>query len=152
MYKSIVVFMQRDSSVRAGVQKFKRRFVQVNNMNAIFNWRPPVTQADTTNAFTITVADDGTPNLSATRSFTITVNLLTPPSASSAVWSNGQFVLQVTNNMVGPDYAVEASTNLFDWNTLWTTNSPAMPFRWVDANAGAPPVRFYRIQAGLPLP
>jgi hypothetical protein len=32
------------------------------------------------------------------------------------------------NGMAGLDYAVQTSTNLLDWNPVFTTNSPAMPF------------------------
>ena len=108
----------------------------LNANSGAFSWRPLVTQAGTTNGFVAKVADSGSPSLSATQSFTVTVNPLTPPTVSSAAWSSGQFALQVTNSQAGPDYAVQASTNLIDWNTLWTTNSPAMPFGWVDTNAG----------------
>ena len=43
-----------------------------------------------------------------------------------------------------------ATTNLIDWNTLWITNSPPMPFGWVDTNGSDFPARFYRLQAGPP--
>jgi len=36
-----------------------------------------------------------------------------------------------------PDDAVQASKNLLDWNTLFITNSPMMPFSWTDTNAAA---------------
>ena len=42
-------------------------------------WRPLVSQANTTNLITVTVADNETPSLSATNSFTVTVNPLTNP-------------------------------------------------------------------------
>jgi hypothetical protein len=97
------------------------------------------------------VTDSGNPNLSATQSFIVLVNPLAPTLASPVSWSNGQFVLQVSGQ-AGPDYAVLGSTNLTDWNTLFTTNSPAMPFEWVDTNAAALPNQFYRIEVGPPLP
>jgi hypothetical protein len=125
---------------------------QINNTNANVNWRPLVTQADTTNLFSLKVADNGTPSLSATQSFTVTVNPLTLPSVSSGALSNGQLTLQVTNSIFGPDYAVQVSSNLFDWSTVFITNSPAMPFSWTDTNAATLPVQFYRIKVGPPLP
>ena len=48
----------------------------------------------------------------------------------------------------GPDYAIEASTNLLDWATLFTTNSPALPFDWLDADTNSFPQRFYRVRLG----
>jgi len=119
--------------------------------NGQFSWRPLVTQADTTNLITVKVADNGTPSLSATQSFTVTVNPLGPVMIGSPVWSGGEFSLQVGGD-VGPDYAVQVSTNLVQWETLFTTNSPLMPFQWTDPDAGVLPIRFYRIVVGPPLP
>jgi len=96
--------------------------------------------------------DNGTPNLSATNSFTITVNPLTPPTITAPTSSGGQFSLTVTGQ-TGPDYAVQVSTDLLSgvWVTLFTTNSPSMPFSFVDTN-GTAPAQFYRIIVGPPLP
>jgi hypothetical protein len=118
-----------------------------------FSWRPLVSQAATTNAITLAVTDSSVPPLSATQSFVITVNPLTPSAMSlpAASWSSGQFTLRVSGE-AGPDYEIQTSTNLVQWSTLFATNSPAMPFVWTDANAGAMPVRFYRTAAGPPLP
>ncbi len=124
---------------------------QINNTNASFSWRPLVTQADTTNSFALEVADNGSPSLSATQSFNVTVNPLTLPSVSSVTVNNGQFTLQVTNSIVGPDYAVQVSSNLLDWTTAFITNSPAVPFSWTDTNTATQPVQFYRIEIGPPL-
>jgi hypothetical protein len=126
-------------------------FTKINGTNAAFNWQPQVTDANTTNLITLKVADNGTPSLSATQSFTITVNPLTQPTATSIVLNNGQFGFQVSGQ-AGPDYAVQVSSNLFDWSTLFISNSPAMPFSWTDTNAAALPAQFYRIKVGPPLP
>ena len=123
----------------------------LNANTGAFSWRPLVSQANTTNSIALEVTDSGNPNLSATQSFTVTVNPLTLPLASPSGWSNGQFTLQVSGES-GPDYAVQMSTNLVDWNTLFTTNSPPMPFEWVDTNTALLPVQFYRIEVGPPLP
>jgi len=53
---------------------------------------------------------------------------------------------------VGPDYAVQASTNLVNWQTIFTTNSPVTPFDFADPNTGSYSERFYRIAVGPPLP
>jgi len=48
----------------------------------------------------------------------------------------------------GPDYCIQAATDLADpaaWVTLFTTNSPALPFAWWDLAATNAPTRFYRI-------
>ena len=116
-----------------------------------FSWRPLVSQADTTNLISLEVTDSGNPNLSATQSFTVMVNPLAETLVSPLGWNSGQFTLQVSGQ-TGPDYAVWSSTNLTDWNRMFTTNSPSMPFEWVDTNAAAWPIQFYRIEIGPPLP
>jgi regulation of enolase protein 1 (concanavalin A-like superfamily) len=126
---------------------------QINNTNASFSWRPEVTDANTTNAINLQVADYGLPNLNSTQNFSIMVNPLALPKVPSVSWNNGQFTLFVTDSIVGPDYAVEASSNLVDWSTLFITDSPPMAsFQWTDTNALTLPMQFYRIKIGPPLP
>ena len=123
----------------------------LNPTTGVFAWRPQVGQAGTVNSVTVVVSDNGSPSLSATQSFNITVNPLTQPGFSSALWSGGFFSLSVTGQL-GPDYAIQTSTNLVDWSTLTISNSPAMPFNWTDTNSNVDPMRFYRIKTGPPLP
>ena len=117
----------------------------LNNTNAVFNWRPLVSQANTTNPITVQVADSA--SLSATNNYTVTVNPLAQPVVSSISVSGGQVSL-VATGAVGPDYTLWASTNLTSWQVLFTSNSPVTPVTLVDTNFNANPVRFYRIQLG----
>jgi hypothetical protein len=121
--------------------------------SGIFTWRPLVTQANSTNPIIVVVTDDGTPNRSATNTFTVVVNPLAQPVISSPAYSGGQFSLSVSGQ-VGPDYALQSTTDLLSgtWTTLLTTNSPPAPFLFVDPNAGLVPIQFYRIVVGPPLP
>jgi len=119
----------------------------LNNTNAVFTWRPLVSQAGTTNLVTVQVSDSGAPALSATNSFTVVVNPLVLPAISSIAVSGGQATLTATGT-VGPDYTLWASTNLVNWQALMTSNSPALPVSLVDTNFNAYPQRFYRIQIG----
>jgi hypothetical protein len=123
----------------------------LNPTNGIFNWRPLVTQANTTNPVTVVVTDNGTPNLSATQSFNVVVNPLTAPSVASVAFNNGQFNFTI-NGQLGPDYGVQVSTNLVDWGTMFITNSPPLPFNWTDSDSSNAAMRFYRIKLGPPLP
>jgi beta-galactosidase len=123
--------------------------VKSSSTNATFNWRPWVSDANTTNLITLKVADNGSPSLSATQSFLVRVNPLTPPSFTAPAWNNGQFSFMVAGQL-GPDYAVQATTNFVDWSTLWITNSPPVPFGWIDTNASAFLFRFYRLLVGPP--
>jgi hypothetical protein len=123
----------------------------LNTNTGAFSWRPAVTNANTTNAFTLKVADNGSPIMSATQSFTVTVNPLTQPAVASLMLNNGHVGFQVSGQ-TGPDYAVQVSSNLSNWSTLFITNSPPMPFTWTDTNAATLPAQFYRIKVGPPLP
>jgi hypothetical protein len=118
----------------------------INNTNAVFTWRPLVIQANTTNPIALKVINNGT-SLSATNSFTVTVNPLAQPTVSSITVSGRQVSL-VATGALGPDYTLWASTNLTSWKILFTSNSPATPVTLVDTNLNANPVRFYRIQLG----
>jgi O-glycosyl hydrolase len=116
----------------------------VNSSNGIFSWRPPVARANTTNLIEIQVADNGSPNLSATNSFNVVVNPVTNPVLSSLSLSQGQ-VSMTASGPEGPDYTLWTSTNLINWQTLFTTYSPVTPFTLVDTNSSNA-ARFYRIQ------
>jgi glucuronoarabinoxylan endo-1,4-beta-xylanase len=117
-----------------------------NNTNGVFTWRPLVSQANTTNPVTVKVINNGT-SLSATNSFTVTVNPLVQPAVSSISVSGGQVSL-VATGALGPDYTLWASTNLISWQLLFTSNAPVIPVTLVDTNFNLYPIRFYRIQIG----
>ena len=122
----------------------------LNPNSGAFSFRPLVTQANSTNDFTLKVSDSGSPPLSATQSFFVTVNPLPLPQLASAGWSKGQFGLQVSGQ-AGPDYEIQTSTNLTQWSAVFKTNSPAMPFSWQDL-AATNSAGFYRVVVGPPLP
>jgi hypothetical protein len=123
----------------------------LNTNSGAFSWRPLTTQADTASLFTLKVSDNGSPTMSATQSFTVTVNPLTRPTLSSVGLNNNRVEFHVSGQ-AGPDYAVQVSSNLTDWSALFMTNSPPMPFLWIDTNAATLPAQFYRIKVGPPLP
>jgi hypothetical protein len=115
--------------------------------NGFFTWRPAVAQADTTNVIQLKVADNASPVMSATQNFTVTVNKLPPPSVLQMDLTNSQFKLLITGD-AGPDYTVQASTDLTTWTNLFTTNSPAPPFIWTFTNTGDFSQHFFRILLG----
>jgi hypothetical protein len=121
-----------------------------NPNTGVFNWRPQVTQADTTNAMTVIATDNGTPFMMATQNFRVIVNPLALPVVTTTPVTIGQIGLTVSGQL-GPDYAVQGSSNLVDWNTLWITNPAVMPFSW-STNTGSLPQQYYRIKVGPPLP
>ncbi len=119
----------------------------VNATNGIFSWRPLVSQAKTTNLIQIEVTDSGQPNLSATNSFNVIVNSISPPVLGSINVIGGQVDL-VANGPAGPDYTLLSSTNLTDWRSVLTVKSPVPPVALADTNYPNGTVRFYRVQLG----
>jgi len=87
-----------------------------------------------------------------TNSTQVSATTLAPdtwPTLAASV-SDGLLVLQV-NGATGPDYEIQASTDLVNWSPVFTTNSPTMPFVWT-SNTTNGPVNFFRIVVGPPLP
>jgi glucose/arabinose dehydrogenase len=120
---------------------------QINASNGVFFWRPLMAQAGTTNLLSVNVFDNGTPSLSATQSFWVTVNRPAQPGLSATFTSQGQFKIMIAGD-TGPDYTVLGSTNLVNWTTLLTTNSPVPPFLFVEPNSSSFGQRFYRVLLG----
>jgi O-glycosyl hydrolase len=119
----------------------------LNSASGIFSWRPLVSQANTTNVIRIQVTDNGTPNLSATNSFTVTVNPLASATLGPVTSSGGQVKI-VVNGPQGPDYTLWTSTNLTTgWQILYATNAPSTPLTLVDTNS-TDAMRFYKVQLG----
>ncbi len=117
----------------------------IGGLTGVLSWRPAASQADSTNDFTVRVADTGSPSLSATQSFKVTVDKLRPPVVSAPGLSHGLFQMMV-NGDYGLDYQIWSSTNLTDWQMLFQSNSPLLPFLWTDAAASNTSAQFYRLQ------
>jgi hypothetical protein len=123
----------------------------LNSSSGAFSWRPSVANANTTNLISLMVADNGTPGMSTTQAFTIVVNPLAPFSMNITPGSGGQMIISF-DVVQGPDYLLQESTNLTQWNTLFITNPVATPFAWITTNNGAYPANFYRVLIGPPGP
>jgi len=118
--------------------------------SGILRWRPAISQAPTTNLVLLIVTDSGSPPLSATQSFITTVLLPAPPVLSNLSMSNGVFSMLV-NGTAGPDYWLQAATNLsppVTWQPLQTNFSPTPPFSIMDSGATNFTQQFYRLQLG----
>ena len=81
------------------------------------NWRPTIAQAGTSNLFTVVVTEGG--------------------------WLTN---LMAVADAYVRDGSYSGTTNLLDWAELFTTNFPALPFDWLDADTNALPLRFYRVR------
>jgi hypothetical protein len=119
----------------------------INAATGVLTWRPLTSQANTTNTFTVVVTDHGTPSMSATQSFVVTVAPLARPVVSATSVA-GQILLQV-NGESGPDVEIQVSTNLINWTTVILTNSPAMPFVWTNSTTDSL-MNFFRVVVGPP--
>ena len=109
----------------------------------VFNWRPAVSQANTTNTMQVRVTDNSAPALTDTKSFTVIVNPLGPVVLKPMGYAHGQFSMSVTGS-VGPDYVLQGSVTLTNWVSLGTNTPGSMPFIFTDPAAGAFSNRFYR--------
>ena len=118
------------------------------DMNSgLFTWRPAVMQSPSIQTVVVFVADNGSPPLSVTQNFFVTVSRPAMPTLFSASVTNDQFGFS-SNGDAGPDYAIQAYTNLVNWSSMATSNSPVLPYFWADTNSALFPLRFYRVILG----
>ena len=105
-------------------------------------------EAASTNSPLLAVASTNSSSLSATQSFWVTVVSPQPPVISLANLSGGQFGFTVSGD-AGPDYLIQGTSDLASpaWQTLFTNNSPSLPFQWSDTNTSSPQF-FYRVILG----
>jgi hypothetical protein len=116
--------------------------------SGVFTWQPVIAQSPSTQTVAVVVSDNGTPVMSATQNFTVTVIQPVRPALTAALMTNGQFGFWV-NGDEGPDYTIQFSTNLVSWSLLATVDSPPLlPFMWGDTNAIKFSSEFYRVLLG----
>jgi len=116
----------------------------ISTNTGVFAWRPTIAQSAVTYPMSVVATDNGVPAMSATQSFTITVLRPAQPALETLSANGGAFSLAV-NGDFGPDYTIQASTNLVGWQGVFTTNWPTLPFPWADPDAAAFSNRFYRV-------
>ena len=120
-------------------------FRSINPTNGAFIWAVSNVAAPGTNSVTISVADNGAPPLSDTKTFLV---LVQPPLQFSSATSDGNGNLNFTfNSLPGESYQLTFKNDLTD--PQWTPIGPQ-----VSGNGGAmtfsitislQPQRFYRI-------
>ena len=119
----------------------------INATSGVFSWRPAIAQSPSTQSVSVAVSDNELPPLTATQSFSVTVNQPASPTLSAASITNGQLGFWI-NGDSGPDYTIEVSTNLTSWTPVMTSSSPSLPFFWADTNSLSYPSLFYRVLLG----
>jgi predicted phosphodiesterase len=117
----------------------------IDPQTGVFSWSPPSAAPLETFSITLKVADNGTPELSATQQFLVTVLGPRRPSLAFAGWQQGRPLFNVSGGS-GLNYTVLTSTNLQNWAVLYTTNPPAMPFQIMDPQAPGLTPRFYQVR------
>jgi hypothetical protein len=119
----------------------------IDTNSGVFTWRPTIVQSPSTQTVVVVASDNGTPVLNATNSFMVAVLQPVSPTLNAAAISNGQFGFWI-NGDTGPNYTIQASTNLTLWTPVFSTNSPALPCFWMDTNFASSPFLFYRVLLG----
>jgi pectate lyase len=104
-------------------------------------------QATNAGIFSVTVTNTAGSAASSNAVLTVSAGTHTKPQLASLVFSNGVFSLTVSGDS-GVDYVVQASTNLINWDSIFTNHSAVPPFGWTDSNAPEFLRRFYRIELG----
>jgi hypothetical protein len=94
-----------------------------------------------TYSFTVQVTDNA--SATAQQMFTVSVQNNTPVICVQSYAPSAMQLLISGDG--GANYSILSSTNLVDWDTRLTTNSPAMPLSWTDTNAVNDSTRFYRV-------
>jgi autotransporter-associated beta strand protein len=90
----------------------------VGSTSGVFAWLTTAGDANTTNAITVRVTDDGTPALDDSKSFTVTV--VSAPTADITV--AGNIVTITWTSIAGQTYRVQYKDNIDD--TIWTNLAP----------------------------
>ncbi len=107
----------------------------INPTSGVLSWRPLISQAPLVSSIRVVVSDNGSPVMSATQSFWVTVNLPVKPTLSAAAMSNGLFQLTIKGD-AGPDYAILGSTNLINWVPVATRSAAVPPLAITDPEFG----------------
>jgi hypothetical protein len=118
----------------------------IDPATGVFTWTPTASQAEHEYSVTVRVADNGSPGLSNSTTFSVRVKLA-PITLTPLGMIDQQFHLRATGDP-GISYSLLASTNFVSWISLSTVESPGAVFELVDTNASAFPFRFYRVVAG----
>lgn len=87
--------------------------------------------------------------MTATQTFLVHVLSMQRPTLG-VVGTGHATVSLVISGVSGPDYAIEGSTNLNDWEVLEVLSSPSLPVQWTDPKQWLFPLRFYRVRPGPP--
>jgi hypothetical protein len=119
----------------------------IDPVSGAFTWRPGVALAGTAHVIEVRVTDNGTPALSGSESFAVTV---APFGEVALSWIGlaGNDVLLQLDGPVGPDYTVQVSADLINWSDLTTVTPAAMPVEISDTTPNGGRRRYYKVLTG----
>jgi pectate lyase len=95
--------------------------------------------------YSVLITNSAGPVLSTNASLTLSSTTPAAPQLSAPAYSNDSFSLTV-NGDAGHDYIIQVSSNLTDWQYIFTNPNPTLPFIWNDPGASNFTRRFYRVQ------
>jgi hypothetical protein len=115
----------------------------INLTNGVFTWTPTEAQGPSTNPITVRVTDNGTPNLSATQSFTVIVSEVnTAPSLAAITNKTVVESLLLTFTNSASDADVPANVLTFSFDAGAPTNAIINPtngvFTWTPTEVQGP--------------
>jgi hypothetical protein len=119
----------------------------INPISGVLTWRPAIAQSPSTQSISVVVSDNNQPTLTATQSFKTRVLQPAVPAINAVSITNDHFGFWI-NGSAGPDYIVQESSNLTSWASMSVSNSPALPYFWMDTNPVSNPSLFYRVLLG----
>jgi hypothetical protein len=101
----------------------------IDPASGLLTWRPTIAQSPSTNSISVVVSDNGSPGLSSTQTFLVTVRQPVRPQISSVMMKNGALQFNITGDS-GLDYIIEISTNLSlpaSWLPVLSNTSAVLP-------------------------
>ncbi|MBI3851080.1 MAG: hypothetical protein HY298_12505 [Verrucomicrobia bacterium] len=113
----------------------------LDNASRVLTWTPLLSQVPSTNLFSLLATDNGTPSLSSTSSFTVIVVEL-KYGLNLIQYSNG-LVSATFKGVPGRDYAVIASSNLFNWQQLFPFTPTNRIMKMILETNAVQDLRFY---------
>src|SRR5205823_4740294 len=114
----------------------------INSTNGVINWTPTEAQGPSTNLVTVKVTDDGSPNLSDTKSFTVVVNEVNvaPVLAAIADQKIGRASCREITNAAGDNDVPKnkLGNSVVSWPLGITINSTNGVISWTPTEAQGP--------------
>jgi len=119
----------------------------IHAQSGLLQWRPGVALGGTVQTFTVRVTDSGSPPLSDTQSFDVTVNPLGEITLKSLGFGQEGLLLEI-NGPPGPDYILLRSEDMEEWSEVTRQTPATLPLPLHAPAAPGIGRRFYKVIAG----